>query len=573
MSIDIHLHSRLSFDSGMDLDRRVTTAAVEGLDVAVATDHDILTDYTPNVRRLRLEPHLKTAVGAEVSTLDLGHFIGFPLKYDETDVPDHGVHDWVCESGTEVLSGIRQTSAPDEEAFTLLAHPRDGAIGYISQLGVDQFTMTREPPESNVLLRTAACDFDAMEVFNAKRFDLLRTPTIEEVVDFNRCLRRVDDAKDEAGLEGACPEVGPGKLAPCKPGERFAVCQHRNRTALAWAMSKRILTRTEEEQEAHWGFGKTATEGEELCLVEQYGQGPLPAGVGALPCTHHLGHVDDVFRYLEWGFSPTQVGSSDGHGPSIEPGVARTFFLSPTDVPGQLSIADATKSLREGRAFATYGPFIRASVGGRTFGEVASAKAGNVTNLDLRVETASWFGVDRVEVYVSGRLAKVLKPSKGPGAIVDVDESVVVDVPDHDAWIVIIAMGLQDQNLMSPIALDVPFGELQLPRVASLAFTQVEALAQFFPPSPPVPDWFPVLPYAVTNPIFLDTDGNGAYDAPKGTGLPPFCSRPCNPDVFDPSQCPEGQTCLAEERSCGFFLGGKCEGEQPTMSAAIPDGD
>lgn len=573
MSADIHLHSRLSFDSGMDLDRRVTTAAVEGLDLAVATDHDVLTNLEPNVRRLRLEPFLKTAIGAEVSTLDLGHFIGFPLQYDELDVPDHGVYDWVCKTGSEVTAGIRASAEPGQKPITLLAHPRDGAIGYISTLNVDQFTMNREKPESNILLRTAACDFDAMELFNAKRFDLIRTPTIAEVVDFNRCLQRIDDAVDEAGLDGACPELTQGKLAACQPGERFAVCQHRNRTALAWGVAKRVLTRTEEEQNEHWDFPMTSLAGEELCLLSNFeGGGPVPAGTVNLPCTHHLGHVDDLFRYLEYGFSPTQIGSSDGHGASLEPGTPRTFFRSKTDAPGELRLADATESLRAGHAFPTYGPFIRASVGGKTFGEVATVKAGNATDLALRVQTASWFGVDRVEIYVSGRLVKVLSPSKGPAAITDVDEIVKLKAPDHDGWVVVIAMGLNDENLMSPISLDVPFGELQLPRVASLAFTQVEALAQFFPPSPPVPDWFPIPPYAVTNPIFLDTDGNGAYDPPlgDGTGLPPFCSRPCDPSTFDPTQCPPTQKCL-DEGVCGFFLNGTCEGE-PAMSAMLPDG-
>lgn len=573
MSIDMHLHSRLSFDSGMPLDRRVTTAAVEGLDVAVSTDHDVHTDLEPAVRSLELAPYLKTMVGAEVSTLDLGHFIGFPLAYDERQVPGHGVHDWVCEAGNEVIAGIRSTREPGEEPIVLLAHPRDGAIGYISQLNVDQFQMNREKPDSNVLLRTAACDFDAMEVFNSKRFDLIRTPTIAEVVDFNRCLRRIDDAKDEAGLVDVCPELGPGMLAPCKPGERFGVCQHRSRTALAWGVAKRILTRTEEEQDAHWDFPMTSTEGEALCLLDQYVTAPVPAARVNQPCTHHLGHIDDLFRYLEYGFSPTQVGSSDGHGASLEPGTPRTYFRSKTDIPGELRMKDATDSLRSGAVFATYGPFISASIGGKTFGEIASAKPGNTTELKLRVETASWFGVDRVEIYVSGRLAKVLKPNRGPAAIVDVDEGVILKVPSHDAWVVVIAMGLNDENLMAPIALDVPFGELQLPRVASLAFTQVDALAQFFPPSPPVPDWFPVPPYAMANPIFIDTGGDGEYDAPlsDGSKLPPFCSRPCDPSVFDPNQCPPTQKCLEEEGVCGFYITSKCEGEQ-VMSAMTPDG-
>jgi hypothetical protein len=121
---------------------------------------------------------------------------------------------------------------------------------------------------------------------------------------------------------------------------------------------------------------------------------------------------------------------------------------------------------------------------------------------------------------------------------------------------VVVAMGLRDENLLTPVALPVPFGELQLPRVASLAFTQVDALSRFFTTSPSVPDWYPVPAYAVTNPIFLDRDGNGRYDAPRGP--PDFCAKPCDSSVFDRGQCPEGQDCL-EPGICGIAVIGVCE--------------
>ncbi|WP_433932362.1 PHP domain-containing protein [Sorangium cellulosum] len=557
MSIDMHLHQRPSFDSGMPLEERVTSAVVEGLDVAVATDHDVHTDLEPAVRQLGLETRLKTAVGAEVSTLELGHFIGFPLRYDELDVPDHGVFDWVCRAGGDVIDGVRGAAAEGEDALVIVAHPRDGFIGYIDQLGVDPFTLRRSIPTleaSNPLFQAGSCDFDAMEVFNAKRFDLLRTPTVQEVVDFNRCLSRIDAAEDEAALGAACADLA---LPACKPGERYAVCQQRARSALAWSVTKRILTRTPEEQDAVWSFDRSAADGEALCLAGE--GGAVPPEDADRPCTFHAGQVDDLFRYLDHGFSPTQVGSSDGHGASLEPGFPRTYFRARTDQPAAIDLAEATASLRAGSAFATYGPFVRASVGGATFGGVARVE-GDTAPLDLRIETASWFGVDRVEVYVSGRLVRVLEPSAGPSAIVDVDERLALPAPPSDGWVVVVAMGLRDENLLTPVALPVSFGELQLPRVASLAFTQVEALSRFFTASPPVPDWYPVAPYAVTNPIYLDRDGNGVYDAPRGP--PPFCARPCDPAVLDPSQCPEGQQCLVNERVCGIFVLGRCEDKQ-----------
>ena len=49
-----------------------------------------------------------------------------------------------------------------------------------------------------------------------------------------------------------------------------------------------------------------------------------------------------------------------------------------------------------------------------------------------------------------------------------------------------------------------------------MRFAVLGVIAAALPPTPAVPDWFPIAPIAFTNPIYLDTDGNGAYDAPLG---------------------------------------------------------
>ncbi|MEM9697122.1 MAG: PHP domain-containing protein, partial [Myxococcota bacterium] len=125
----------------------------------------------------------------------------------------------------------------------------------------------------------------------------------------------------------------------------------------------------------------------------------------------------------------------------------------------------------------------------------------------------------------------------------------------RDSWIVIIAMGLERRNLMGPLLLDVPFGEIQLSRVAADAFSRVPVVNTLFTATPVAPDWNPIAPYAVTNPIYLDTGGDGRYDAPLPR--PQFCSRPCTVD--DPnSPCPDGQVCLSREEVCGFEIAGQC---------------
>ncbi|MEM9696852.1 MAG: PHP domain-containing protein, partial [Myxococcota bacterium] len=371
LSADMHLHATPSFDSGLPLTTRVLAAAAEGVEIAVSTDHDVSTDYRPTIRELQLEPMIKGVVGAEITTLEHGHFIGFPLAYDDLVVPTRGAHDWTCQPGQDIIRGIEATGDGQvDRPFTIVAHPRDGFFGYIDQLGVDTYSMNRSTSlltEDNPVFRVAGCDFDAMEIISAKRYDLHRTPTIGEMVDWVRCLERVNRAADEAALATACPEVAPeGPIVPCDVGERFSSCRDRNRTELAWRMSQRILAREPAEQEADWRWGGSQAQTQELCDPASFGEDPVPEELRDLPCGFRPGQVDDFFRYLEHGLTPTQVGSSDSHGFSKEPGAPRTYVRTSSDAPNRVGVDEVVTSLRGGHAFATYGPFIRADIAGAT---------------------------------------------------------------------------------------------------------------------------------------------------------------------------------------------------------------
>src|SRR5690606_14832298 len=186
-----------------------------------------------------------------------------------------------------------------------------------------------------------------------------------------------------------------------------------------------------------------------------------------------------------------------------------------------------------------------------SFGDVVSRK-GEVA-LALDVSTPSSFGVDRVEIYLNGHLHRVVVPESEPADIVDLHGKVTLALPDRDSWVIVIAMGLDDENLLGPIVLDVPFGEVQLSKIAADAFGRIPVINEIFSAPPTAPDWTPIAPLAITNPIYIDVDGNGRYDPP----LPPpdFCSRPC----ASASECPSGQTCLAQERLCGFEIVGQCD--------------
>jgi hypothetical protein len=128
---DFHVHGARSFDTGSMPDRdRVLAFAAAGVDVIVATDHDVIGDYGAAARALGLDARLKLIDGAETTQMIpwayppgidgptvIGHFNFWPLPYDPAS-PRNGLpSDEFLEPGA---------------LFDLL-RPRIGAAG-VSQL-------------------------------------------------------------------------------------------------------------------------------------------------------------------------------------------------------------------------------------------------------------------------------------------------------------------------------------------------------------------------------------------------------------------------------------------------------
>ncbi len=557
VSGDFHLHAEASFDSGMRFTERLKRILVEGVDVAVSTDHDVVADYGPALRELGADDRLTTGIGVELSTLELGHFIAFPLKFDRSDIPDHGAPDWTCLDGPEITATLEERIADPKGGVRIMAHPRDGFIGYISQIGLDGRGETRDISlleQNNVLLGKTTCDIDAMELFNSKRFDLIRTPTNSEVILYNRCYERIGAATDSAALDSACPEVSPSApLASCPQGERLADCKQRHRRRLAFLVARDILIRTPAEQLAIWNHLPDASD-DNRCNPAAH-TGDIPSDIASLPCVHHPGTYDDWMQWLVRGLDITITGASDSHGSEREPGAPRTFVRMSSNASGggDIDIGEVARTVKSGHAVASHGPFIEATVDGHGPGEIATV-SGDAFALDLRVQTASWFGVDRIEIYVDGLLEKVIDIDHGPAPIVDFDGVVDLPVPSADSFISVIALGTREDNLMGPVVFDVFFGELQLPRVAALAFGAIPAFSAIFSPTPSVPDFFPVFPMAATNAIRLDVDGDGEWRPPLP--LPSFCERPCDPEG-DNTCTGLDEVCLPSG-FCGLPIEGEC---------------
>ena len=638
---DFHLHQRPSFDSGMALDQRVRTIAAEGVDYAAATDHDVVTDLAPWVRKLGLDDWLQTVVGVEVSTLDIGHYIGFPFQYKELDVPSHGSLDWYCMPSDDLVNAMvfdrSGFKSKTDQPTSIIAHPRDGFLGWADQLGLNAYTLTRlrskndeERALDTAVFRTTACDFDTLEVLNAKRFDLIHTPTVREIHIYERCMTRIDAAgrsKDKSGvidvaaakaaLATACPELSElpelsetpalqadaaGRLATCKDDEPIGACKMRHRRALALAINTAILVRRPEEQHAwmvemqrtpeereSWDKpeGRDAVKADamltaliELCRfdptkLDKPFKDVVPAADLDRPCGERNGALGDWMRMLEYGMVRAATAGSDSHDSSLEPGTPRNYIVSSTDAPVAADPAELARNMRKGAVVASYGPMIRASVQGKGPGETVTVEPGAKLALKVKVQTASWYGVDLIEVYVNGEVAARRSFKGDPSKLIDFDETISLDMPARDSWIAVIAMGRAPDLWMRPVSLDVPYGELQLPRVASMAFANVPVVNQVFKAPVRFPDFYPVRPYAIANAIFIDQDGNGAYNAPNGP--PPFCSPACDPKTgvlrdgsgMTCTKLQQNFTCLEREQRCGVDIPGVCDIYDAINKAAV----
>lgn len=93
MSADTHIHTyTFSGHGDATLEERVTTLAGEGVEVAIATDHNHHTDYAPAQAVAGFAGGYLTIVGNEVTT-DVGHFNAFPFARGAAR-PDASLKDW-----------------------------------------------------------------------------------------------------------------------------------------------------------------------------------------------------------------------------------------------------------------------------------------------------------------------------------------------------------------------------------------------------------------------------------------------------------------------------------------------
>jgi hypothetical protein len=93
VACDTHIHTRTHSGHGdASLIERMITLAGEGIELPIATDHNVHIDYEAEARRLGVRPHFTPVVGTEVTT-SVGHFNVFPIG-PAAAIPDFRQKAW-----------------------------------------------------------------------------------------------------------------------------------------------------------------------------------------------------------------------------------------------------------------------------------------------------------------------------------------------------------------------------------------------------------------------------------------------------------------------------------------------
>lgn len=255
-------------------------------------------------------------------------------------------------------------------------------------------------------------------------------------------------------------------------------------------------------------------------LNENTGWGLLEHGETDLSTGNNLHSVlRDWFRLLQRGGHYAAVGNSDSHTVrETLPGLPRNFVRSPSDAPAEIDAGAVADAVRAKALFTTMGPFLELSVEGTPMGGTARARDGHVT-LAVRVQAAPWVDCDRVRVFVDGDEATVLEVPPGRAAV-RLEREVVLAAP-HDAWLVVLVEG--DEPLPAPVYR----GDR------------------------------PILPWALSNPVWIDADGDGTWTSPAERVAAALAAQP-TPEVargWFPTLRPEEKVLALADVPRGTFAG------------------
>jgi hypothetical protein len=455
ISGDFHIHQLHSPDSEVTHEERIRSILSEGIEFFTPSDHEHRTDLSPLITTMAVDDLTSAAVSNENTTPDYGHFIAWPMTLDLTKV-NGGALDW----GSE---GVPPVPPPAGQDF---------------------------PSYGNFMMPPA-------QIFD----NLLADPGVDTVQ-----INHVDTFFD---LEGLAVDTA------FEPPQDFADNASKRLDPAIANLFDDSFTALEIWQ----GAGRSET------LTRFAGR-----------------NMGDWFNMINQGILRYGVADSDTHKSVLDPaGFPRTMVASPTDAPGLLDDFAETLAgnVNAGRSFGTNGPFVTVTSSATSTGETGSLADGDTTlisttdgaaTITVDIQSPIWAEFDTVEYYINNvpaiddfdgdvftPPAYLPSPDVVQTAGVDFTINTVTDfllIPgaEHlaattsltltgltdDTWVVVLVRGTDGVSKptfpVMPNDLDVGAN----PTLADLIDGNLGEDG--------------VTAMAFTNPLFIDIDGNAAYD-------------------------------------------------------------
>jgi hypothetical protein len=180
--------------------------------------------------------------------------------------------------------------------------------------------------------------------------------------------------------------------------------------------------------------------------------------------------IGDWIGFLDAGKRVSCTGNSDSHHMTFNlGGYPRNYVALAGAVIDAGAVAAAVKA---GHSYFTTGPLVEASIAGKTYGEVAHVPRGKAL-LRVTVRAANWISIGKLTVLGPGNTVLASRAIPSSTAVVRFDDAIELDVK-RDGYAIIRVDG---DRPMAPNVGDVKS--------------------------------FVVYPMAVTNPICIDSDGDG----------------------------------------------------------------
>nr|ACU83559.1 hypothetical protein ALOHA_HF130_AEPn_1_15c [uncultured bacterium HF130_AEPn_1] len=587
ISADFHVHGIHSFDGNVGHANRVLSAMGENLEIISTSDHDAITDIAPFVREANAQRYVAAQTGTEITSLEFGHFLSYPLTKDWNQSQGAPL-DWRGKTPGKIFDEIRSYKSPAKPMITV-AHPRDGLFGYFDQFSLEPMTLkiddsslldvviemfAKQPcgdQECSGKILNFCPDFDGMELFNGIHLEVLRWGSIKELRDnelkvnslypnksyFDNYDENMESLKKlivrTRSEEYMMPYLRDGVPKTCKSnadckgpfkGTKYVcekdVCVINAKDEVSGGdVAALSCTST---KDCPGGLACTGAQGKKVCKVVSCDKGLLGKDDDALCIGSNgtKGVIDDWFYMLNHGIFKVGFGNSDTHTLKAEIGLPRNYVKVTNDYTDAYDEQEFHGNVAKGKLFTSYGPIINAEISGKTMGETLdiSGSSGSKLKLNVRVQSPLWFDVDRVEIYENGKLIRIACDKKkyddgedcedlidSPNLTVENYSNSIDISPDKDSWYVVIAMGLHGKSL-SPVfneeklasyqvseILNRGIGGIQNGALSGLIQSQASSLLESVAKYPRV---FPVMPYAVSNPIFVKVSSGKEFESLLG---------------------------------------------------------